>query len=66
MTVSHNLGANDTDDNNNDEEESHRTYDEHRAIWGPGDEAMGYDSGSDRDFTACSADGCGYCGRCDY
>ncbi|KAG8157495.1 hypothetical protein KVR01_012537 [Diaporthe batatas] len=30
-----------------------------------GDE-FGWDEGSEPDFTACSADDCGYCGRCSY
>lgn len=30
-----------------------------------GDE-FGWDERSEPDFTACSADGCGYCGRCSY
>lgn len=25
-----------------------------------------YDSGSEPDYTACSADDCGYCGKCSY
>ena len=25
-----------------------------------------WDEGSDKDFTACSADDCGYCGHCSY
>lgn len=28
--------------------------------------AYGHDSGSDRDYTACSANDCGYCGKCAY
>jgi hypothetical protein len=33
-----------------------------------GDDAEGYDSDDDdeRDYTACSAEDCGYCGRCRY
>lgn len=30
------------------------------------DDAFGWDERSEPDFTACSADDCGYCGRCSY
>ncbi len=51
---------------NNDDDDSHTFHEEHEVIWRTGNATMGYDSDSDRDFTACSAEDCGYCGRCDY
>jgi hypothetical protein len=33
-------------------------------VWGPDD--LEWDEGSEKDFTACSADECGYCGHCSY
>jgi len=34
---------------------------------GPGsDDGLSWDEGSEKDFTACSADDCGYCGHCPY
>ncbi|KAL1871646.1 hypothetical protein Daus18300_004646 [Diaporthe australafricana] len=30
------------------------------------EDKFGWDEGSEPDFTACSADDCGYCGRCSY
>ncbi|KAE9979740.1 hypothetical protein EG327_006903 [Venturia inaequalis] len=33
---------------------------------GPDDDLRGWDSESEKDFTACSAEDCGYCGHCSY
>ena len=35
-------------------------------VWDAGSAGIDCESDSDRDFTACSADDCGYCGKCSY
>ena len=35
-------------------------------IWGDGSLGYGSDAKSDKDYTACSLEDCGYCGHCDY
>lgn len=51
------------DDQEDDLEES---FEDDSLVWRTGHAGIDRDSDFDRDFTACSADNCGYCGRCSY
>ncbi|KAK0643160.1 geranylgeranyl pyrophosphate synthetase [Cercophora newfieldiana] len=39
---------------------------EDEPYWDDRDDQLSWDEGSEKDFTACSADDCGYCGHCPY
>ena len=49
-----------------DERNSGESFDDGDQDWGTSDTDAARDSDSDRDYTACSADDCGYCGKCGY
>jgi hypothetical protein len=49
-----------------DEDEWDGSFQDRNLGWLTGYAGTNRDSDSGRDFTACSADDCGYCGRCDY
>ncbi|KAF1998617.1 hypothetical protein P154DRAFT_408136, partial [Amniculicola lignicola CBS 123094] len=44
----------------------HEESDPYEDDWHDGDDWDAASDGSERDFTACSADDCGYCGKCSY
>ncbi|KIW35191.1 uncharacterized protein PV07_01904 [Cladophialophora immunda] len=50
------------DEGENDDQDD----DEYAAMGHNSDSDPGHNSDSDRDYTACSAEDCGYCGRCGY
>jgi len=49
-----------------EEDESDSSFEDECLVWRTGDAGFDHDSDGDRDFTACSADDCGYYGRCSY
>jgi len=49
-----------------DEDEWDGGFQDRSLGWRTGYAGTNRDSHSERDFTACSADDCGYCGKCDY
>jgi hypothetical protein len=49
------------DDGNMGNDDGEDFYDDYRY-----DDFSKSDDGSEKDFTACSADDCGYCGHCTY
>lgn len=49
-----------------DEDEWGGSFQDRSLSWRTGHADTNHDSDYERDFTACSADDCGYCGKCDY
>lgn len=49
-----------------EEDESDRGFEDENLGWRTSYTSIDRDSDSDRDFTACSAEDCGYCGKCSY